>query len=327
MIVAEELRKTYRVHSRASGFWPTLRSVFRRRFDEVAAVAGLSFTIDTGERVGFLGPNGAGKTTTLKLLAGLLQPTAGRLSVDGFTPLERHREFLTRIMLVTGQKNQLLWDLPPVDTFALNRAIYDLDQRVFDRRLDELVTLLEIGEVMKKPTRQLSLGERMKCELCAALLHGPRLLFLDEPTIGLDINMQAVIRRFVRGYNQQHGATVLLTSHNMDDVAAICERVLIINHGRLCYDGPLDQLVQQTRPEKRVTLTLDRPVAPGALAALGALVEQDERRAVLQVSQPALRETVARALRELPVSDLTVEAAPLEEVLADVFARGAGAHA
>jgi ABC-2 type transport system ATP-binding protein len=324
MIRVEKLSKDFRVPTREGGLRAALKSVFRRRYRDVHALAGISFAIAEGKRVGFLGPNGAGKTTTLKLLAGLLTPTSGTVEVSGFVPNQRRREFLASIMLVTGQKNQLLWDLPPVDTFDLNRAIYDVPLPEYRRRLDELVTTLEIGEVMKRPTRQLSLGERMKCELCAALVHGPRLLFLDEPTIGLDVTMQATVRHFIETYSERHGATVLLTSHNMNDVAALCDRVLIINHGRLYWDGALPELVRRTRPEKWLTLVLAAPVAAATLAGLGRVVERDDRRAVLQVTQAELRSTVERALRDIPVADLTVSDAPLEEVLADVFASTAG---
>jgi ABC-2 type transport system ATP-binding protein len=224
-------------------------------------------------------------------------------------------------MLVTGQKNQLLWDLPPADTFELNRAIYDVPRAVFVPRMAELVELLQIGDVVKKPTRQLSLGERMKCELAAALVHQPMVLFLDEPTIGLDVTMQALVRRFIRTYSERHGATVLLTSHDMDDVAAICDRVVIINHGRLSYDGSIGELVKRTRPEKRVTFTLSESVSAEAVQKLGRVVGSSDRVVTLQVDQAQLKAVIENALQTLAVSDLTVENAPLEEVLADVFAQ------
>lgn len=321
MIIVDKLVKHYKVHSRDPGMGAALRSLFHRRYNTVRAVDEISFTIEPGERVGFLGPNGAGKTTTLKMLAGLLVPTAGEVRVLDCIPSQRQRAFLSSIMLVAGQKNQLFWDLPPVDTFELNRAIYGIEREAFRARLDELVTLLDIDEVVRKPTRQLSLGERMKCELCAALLHQPTLLFLDEPTIGLDVTMQAVVRRFIRSYIERHGATLLLTSHNMDDVGRLCERVIIIDHGRLLFDGSLAALVRQTRPEKRVTLQLSRPVDTADLNKLGKLVELNEGRAVLLVLQPDLQAVIQSALQHLPVADLTVEEPPLEEVLADLFAR------
>ncbi len=324
-IVVDHLAKHYRVHSRAAGAMAALRSLFVRKYDVVRAVDDISFTIGKGERVGFLGPNGAGKTTTLKTLAGLLKPTSGTVRVGDFTPNERRPEFLRAVMLVTGQKNQLLWDLPPADTFELNRAIYDVPRADFTPRMKELVELLEIGDIVKKPTRQLSLGERMKCELAAALVHQPMLLFLDEPTIGLDVTMQALVRRFIRTYSERHGATVLLTSHDMDDVSAICDRVVIINHGKLSYDGSIGELVVKTRPEKRVTFTLSESVSAEAVQRLGRVVKSSERVVTLQVEQSQLKTVIAGALQTLPVADLTVESAPLEEVLADVFARARGA--
>jgi ABC-2 type transport system ATP-binding protein len=321
VISVDKLTKVYRVHQRGAGLAASLKSIFRRRYDEVRAVSGLSLEIRRGERVGFLGPNGAGKTTTLKVLSGLLHPTSGSVRVAGFDPARRARDFLRRITLVMGQKQQLLWDLPPVETFALNRAIYDVPKKQFEETVAELVSLLEIDGVVRKPTRQLSLGERMKCELAAALLHRPEVLFLDEPTIGLDVSMQLTVREFVRGYNERFGATVLLTSHYMDDVAALCPRVVVIDQGSLRYDGALEQLVRTTRPEKRILLKLGSPVERAALERAGRVVEHEPARAVLQVEQSAVRGAVARALGELPVVDLTVEDPPLEEVMRELFAR------
>jgi len=285
----------------------------------VKAVDGISFEIGAGERVGFLGPNGAGKTTTLKVLSGLLYPSSGEVRVDGHVPQRREDAFLKKIMLVTGQKQQLLWDLPPSETFALNRAIYEVPPADFRRRMAELSELLELKDLVDKPTRSLSLGERMKCELAAALVHGPKVLFLDEPTIGLDVSMQATIRSFIRRYNEETGATLLLTSHYMDDVAALCPRVIVIDKGRLSYDGGLDALVRRMRPEKRVVLTLDHPAPPLALDGLGKVVSADAVQVVLQVRQDAVSATVARALATLSVRDLTVEDPPLEEVMSELF--------
>ncbi len=287
----------------------------------VKAVDGISFEIAAGERVGFLGPNGAGKTTTLKVLSGLLYPSSGEVRVDGHVPQHREDVFLKKIMLVTGQKQQLLWDLPPSETFALNRAIYEVPEPEFRRRMAELTELLELGDLVNKPTRSLSLGERMKCELAAALVHGPKVLFLDEPTIGLDVSMQATIRSFIRRYNEETGATLLLTSHYMDDVAALCPRVIVIDKGTLSYDGGLDALVRRMRPEKRVVLRLDRPAPALALEGLGKVVSADAAQVVLQVRQDAVSLTVARALATLSVRDLTVEDPPLEEVMSELFAQ------
>jgi ABC-2 type transport system ATP-binding protein len=291
----------------------------------VKAVDGISFDIKPGERVGFLGPNGAGKTTTLKVLAGLLHPSAGEVAVDGHVPKKREDAFLKKIMLVMGQKQQLLWDLPPAETFELNRAIYDVPRAQFDRTIAELTELLELGDLVGKPARQLSLGERMKCELAAALVHRPKVLFLDEPTIGLDISMQSVMRTFIKDYNERYGATILLTSHYMDDVAALCPRVIVIDKGQLSYDGGLEALVQRIRPEKRVVLRWTGEVERTALEALGKVVSSERGTAVLQVENARLSSVVSRALASLPIQDLTVENAPLEEVMGELFARSRAA--
>jgi ABC-2 type transport system ATP-binding protein len=326
MIAVHELHKHFRVHRRAPGLASALRSLVRRSRETVPAVDGVSFDIAAGERVGFLGPNGAGKTTTLKVLAGLLHPTSGTVRVAGWVPQRREADFLRRIMLVMGQKQQLLWDLPPAETFELNRAIYDVPHDAYRTTLDELTALLEIGDLVHKPTRQLSLGERMKCELAAALIHRPTVLFLDEPTIGLDVSMQATIRDFIKRYNERHEATILLTSHDMDDVAALCPRVIVIDRGRLSYDGALETLVRQVRPEKRVVLHLEREVARAVLEPLGDVVLHEPSHVVLQVPQDRLHAAVTRALECLPVRDLTVENAPLEEVMSELFARSRAAR-
>ncbi len=317
------LSKTYRVHERAPGLKAALRSVFRRTYKTVHAVSDLSFRVEPGERVGFLGPNGAGKTTTLKMLAGLLHPSAGEATVAGFVPQKRETEFLKRITLVMGQKQQLLWDLPPADTFLLNRAIYGIPDAQYEATLAELDALLDLGEITAKPTRQLSLGERMKCELAAALLHRPSVLFLDEPTIGLDVSMQLAVREFIRRYNEKHGATVLLTSHYMDDVASLCPRVVVIDEGKLRYDGDLPTLVRSIRPDKRLTLRLSRPLDRALLERAGQVVELDAGRAVLHVHKDDLRDAVSHLLGQPEVADLTIEDPPLEEVMRELFARPA----
>jgi ABC-2 type transport system ATP-binding protein len=258
------------------------------------------------------------------MLSGLLFPTSGRASVAGFVPFERKPAFLGSIMLVAGQKQQLLWDLPPSETFELNRAIYGLARSDFKRTLDELVEVLKLEPLLQKPVRQLSLGERMKCELAAALLHRPRVMFLDEPTIGLDVTMQAAVRDFIRRHNEQNGTTVLLTSHYMEDVAALCPRVIVIDQGALVWDGSLAELVRKTRPEKRITLKLSAAPSRADLELSGARVIGEPGREVsLQVSQDQLQPVISALLSRLTVVDLSVEDAPLEEVLADLFARSA----
>jgi ABC-2 type transport system ATP-binding protein len=321
MIRIRGLTKHYRVHKRPPGLKAALKSLFSRDYTWVKAVDGIDFDLAAGERVGFLGPNGAGKTTTLKMASGLLHPTKGEVTVDGHVPQKREADFLKKIMLVMGQKQQLMWDLPPTETFELNRAIYEVPRVDFNRRLKELSDLLELGDLVDKPTRQLSLGERMKCELAGALVHGPKVLFLDEPTIGLDVSMQVAMRDFIRRYNEQHGATLILTSHYMDDVAALCPRVVVIDKGVLSFDGKLEALVQRVRPDKRITLRFSSPVANEAVAQLGTVVRHEAAESVLQVNQSAVNAVVARALATLPVQDLNVESPPLEEVMSELFAR------
>ncbi len=327
LIDVRNLSKSYRVHKRAPGVGAALRSVLRRKYELVKAVEDLSFQIAEGERVGFLGPNGAGKTTTLKVLAGLLHPTSGAVRVGAFVPQQRDPRFLQLITLVMGQKQQLLWDLPPSETYAMNRAIYDIPRAQADETVRTLVELLEIGDLVNKPTRQLSLGERMKCELVAALLHRPRVLFLDEPTIGLDVSMQAKMRDFIRDYNERFGAAVLLTSHYMDDVVALCPRVVVIDHGRLIYDGDLQELARRVRPDKRLTVRLSRAVDRADLEKLGTVVSADAAQAVLSVPHARLQAVVRDALAALPIVDLTIEEAPLEEVMRELFGAQAKAKA
>jgi ABC-2 type transport system ATP-binding protein len=297
--------------------------VFRRHYDTVRAVDGIDFSVGEGERVGFLGPNGAGKTTTLKMLSGLLHPTAGEVRVAGHVPREREAAFLRKITLVMGQKQQLLWDLPPAETFAMNRAIYEIPRGEYEETLGELVKLLELGDLVGKPTRQLSLGERMKCELAAALLHRPRVLFLDEPTIGLDVSMQATVRGFVRSYNERFGATVVLTSHYMEDVVQLCPRVVVIDRGRLIYDGDLRALSHKIRPDKRIVVRFANgnggAPSPADLARFGQVIAVEPGQATLQVGAEDVSGAVARLLGALPVADLTVEDPPLEEVFSELF--------
>ena len=282
----------------------------------------MSFTIERGERVGFLGPNGAGKTTTLKVLAGLLHPTSGEAEVEGHVPFRREVAFLQKITLVMGQKSQLIWDLPPSETYAMNRAVFEVPTAEFEATLGELTELLELGPLLDKPTRQLSLGERMKCELAAALLHGPRTLFLDEPTIGLDVAMQLAIRDFVRRYNQRHEATVILTSHYMDDVVALCPRIIVIDRGTLIHDGDLRGLVKTMDPDKRVSFTLTGELlTPEELAKLGSVLVQDGQRITLKVGERDIPGVVGHLLGPLKAADLAIEDPPLEDILRVMFGR------
>ncbi len=316
-IQVRDLRKTYVVPVREGGAWAALRSLVRRRTTEVEAVNEISFRVEPGEVVGFLGPNGAGKTTTLKMLSGLLYPSSGEVRVAGHLPFERAKAFLRQITLVMGNRNQLVWDIPVMDSFERNRAIYRLASQEYRATLDELVELLDLAELLEKPVRNLSLGERMKCEVAAALLHRPRILFLDEPTIGLDVTMQRRIRSFIAEYNHRYGATVLLTSHYMADVEALCKRVVVIHHGQLLFDGDLESLVQRFSLHKTIVVEL----ANGQLdlGHYGQVVESVEGRVKLRVPKADTARVTGQLLTDLPVLDLTVEEPPIEEVIEHVF--------
>lgn len=331
-ITVQELRKVYRVPERDTGLRAAVTSLFHRRTRDVEAVKSIDFEIPSGEIVGFLGPNGAGKTTTLKMLAGLLHPTSGTAEVLGHTPWHRERAYLGQMALIMGQRNQLTWDIPVADSFELNRAIFRIPTHDYRRRVDELVELLDIGDLIRKPVRNLSLGERMKCEIAGSLLHQPKVLFLDEPTIGLDVAMQRRIRSFVAEYNRRTGATILLTSHYMADVEALCERVIVIHHGSLLYDGDLAGLVQRFSPHKTIVVELEEgaPAPDSRLDAIvdGAeIVEQSAAGLTLRVPKAATAAATSRLLAHLPVSDLTVEDPPIEQVIEDVFSAEAAIEA
>ena len=318
-IRVEDLSKTYRVPIREPGLAAAVKSLVRRRTRDVDAVKDVSFQIAPGEIVGFLGPNGAGKTTTLKMLSGLLNPSSGRARVLGSEPFRRDKAFLRQITLVMGNRNQLVWDIPVSDSFERNRAIYRLPRDEFRRTVDRLTELLDLGELLSKPVRNLSLGERMKCEIAAALLHRPRVLYLDEPTIGLDVTMQRRIREFISEYNREHGATVLLTSHYMADVEALCERVIVIHHGQLLFDGDLARLVERFSPTKTIAVELEREGLD--LGSYGDVVHEDGCRVSLLVPKADTARVTGRILSELPVVDLTVEDPEIEEVIEKVFAQ------
>jgi ABC-2 type transport system ATP-binding protein len=312
-----ELRKTFMVPVREAGLRAAARGLVRRRHRQVDAVAGASFLIAPGEVVGFLGPNGAGKTTTLKMLSGLLYPTAGRARVLGHVPWRREREFLRQMALVMGNRNQLQWDIPALDSYEMQRAIYRIPEATFRRTRDELVELLELGDLVRKPVRNLSLGERMKAELVGVLLHAPRVLFLDEPTIGLDVTSQKRVRGFVAEYNRRHGATVLLTSHYMADVLALCRRVIVIHQGRILFDGDLGALTARFSASKTISVTLAEPLEdPGRY---GELVAAEGPRVVLKVDRAAASAVAARLLADHQVTDLTIEDPPIDDVIDRVF--------
>jgi ABC-2 type transport system ATP-binding protein len=295
-----------------------VRALVRRKTREVKAVDGVSFDIAPGEVVGFLGPNGAGKTTTLKMLSGLLYPSGGEVRVLDFIPSKRQKDFLRQITLVMGNRNQLAWDIPALDSFDLNRAVYRIPTSEFRRTRDEFIELLELKDLVNKPVRNLSLGERMKMEIAGALLHRPRVLFLDEPTIGLDVTMQKRIRSFIAEYNQRYGATVLLTSHYMADVEALCRRVVVIHRGRILFDGGLASLVDRFSAFKTVGVTLADTSTD--LSAYGEVMSRVDGRIVLRVPKADTSQTTARLLAEVPVIDLTIEDPPIEDVIERVFA-------
>ncbi len=314
-----ELQKVFDVPEREAGLRAATKSLVRRKTREVRAVDGISFEIAPGEVVGFLGPNGAGKTTTLKMLSGLLYPTGGEARVLGHVPSKRERDFLRRITLVMGNRNQLQWDLPSLDSFELNRAVYRIPRDQFFATRDELIELLDVGDLVRKPVRQLSLGERMKVEIVGSLLHLPRVLFLDEPTIGLDVTMQKRIRSFVAEYNQRYGATVLLTSHYMADVEALCERVIVIHHGRILFDGSLAELARTFTAHKTIVVALEN--GAGDLSQYGEVAHRDGDVITLRVPKAETARVTARLLAEQEVLDLNVEDPPIEDVIELVFAQ------
>ena len=321
VVHVSELTKIFKVPEREAGLRAAAKALFRRQTRAVCAVDAISFEIGAGEVVGFLGPNGAGKTTTLKMLAGLLYPTGGEARVLGFVPSKREREYLRQMTMVMGNRNQLQWDIPALDSFELNRAIYRLRREDYLAMRDELVELLEVGDLVRKPVRNLSLGERMKVEIVGSLLHRPQVLFLAEPTIGLDVTMQKRIRMFVAEYNSRHGATVLLTSHYMADVQALCKRVIVIHHGRILFDGALATLADEFAAYKTIGVVLANGAAP--LDAYGEVVHHEGDRVSLRVPKLETSRVAARLLADHEVLDLTIEEPPIEDVIESVFAQPA----
>jgi ABC-2 type transport system ATP-binding protein len=321
VIEIEQLAKSYRVYQKKEGLAASLRGLFHREYREVKAVRGIDLTVDQGEFVAFLGPNGAGKTTTLKLLSGVINPTTGAARVMGHVPWKRENAYRRRFALVMGQKNQLWWDLPAQESFRLHQQIYRIDPEQFDRTRDELTELLEIGQLLKQPVRELSLGERMKMELTAALLHSPEVLFLDEPTIGLDVVAQHNIQQFLKHYQAERKVTILLTSHYMKDVAALCKRVVVIADGRIEYDGSLSGIVDNFSGHKIVTLQFAEDDAMKDLERFGRVLEIQPPRAKLRIDRVDVSKTLAAILSQHMIEDVVVEDPPLDEVIADVFSR------
>jgi ABC-2 type transport system ATP-binding protein len=320
VIEIRSLQKSYRVYQKKEGLAASLRSLFRREYRDVHAVKGIDLDVDKGEFVAFLGPNGAGKTTTLKLLSGVITPTAGRAEVLGFVPWERENEYRRRFALVMGQKNQLWWDLPAQESFQLHQKIYGIEPTAFHRTKEELVDLLGVGRLLGQPVRELSLGERMKMELIAALLHSPEVLFLDEPTIGLDVVAQHNIQKFLKHYQQVRGITILLTSHYMKDVAALCKRVVIIAGGEIVHDGSLAGVIDRFSDYKVLTLQFADDRMPGDLVRFGEVLELAAPRARLRIDRTEISKVLATVLANYAIQDVSVEDPPLEEVIASAFA-------
>lgn len=322
IIVAENLNKSYPVAIKNPGIRGTITHFFRRNYRLIKAVQDVSFTIEPGEIVGFLGSNGAGKTTTLKMLTGLIHPSSGVVKVGGFVPFRRQETFLQKITLVMGQKQQLIWDLPALDSLKINAAVYNISDKEFQRRVGELTEMLGLEGKLTQPVRKLSLGERMKAEILAALLHRPQILFLDEPTLGLDVNAQVGVRQFLKEYNQLYQATVLLTSHYMADITALCPRVLLIHEGKLMYDGSLEGLLESFAPYREIYVELAQALPLAQLMSYGDVQMVEEKAVRFIVQQEALTQTVSRILADLAVVDLTVTEPPVEEVIGRVFQKG-----
>ena len=318
-IIIDSLTKHYSVHQKSPGFSGSLKALFARKYETVKAVNKISFSIDEGEFVGFIGPNGAGKTTTLKCLSGLLYPTSGEVRVLGYTPFEREHAFLKDISLVMGQKNQLWWDLPAMDTFLLNKEIYDIPKDKFEKVIADLAERLDVKDILHTPVRKLSLGQRMKLELIAALIHSPKILFLDEPTIGLDVVMQKTIREFLREYNVRYNATIILTSHYMGDVEALCKRVIVINYGTILYDGLLSDLVRKHAPYKTIRIVFSEYVDPKKLDSFGETKYFSYPEWEVKVPQKRANVVAGDILKNFPVEDVTIEDPQIEDVIAGFF--------
>jgi ABC-2 type transport system ATP-binding protein len=321
-IIVDRLSKIYPVAVKQPGFKGTLDHFFKRTYREIQAVSDVSFSIEPGEIVGFLGGNGAGKTTTLKMLAGLIYPSTGLVKVAGHVPFSREAAFLRKITLVMGQKQQLIWDLPALDSLKINAAVYGLSDRTADLRIGELTEMLSLQGKLTQPMRKLSLGERMKAELLAALIHEPQVLFLDEPTLGLDVNAQVAVRQFLQEYNRKYNATILLTSHYMADITALCDRVLVIHQGRSIYDGSLDGLVSRFSPCREVRVEFAHVYPAEKLASYADVQEVEGASVRFLVPQESITKTVSQILAELEVVDLSITDPPIEDVIGQIFQAG-----
>lgn len=319
IISVKNLKKYYQVHQKEPGLSGSVKSLFSRKYYDVKAVDDVSFDIAEGELIGFIGPNGAGKTTTLKVLSGLLYPTSGKVDCLGFTPWERKSAYQKQFSLVMGQKNQLWWDLPAMESLNLNKAIYEVSNDQYKKTLDELVELLEVQDILKIQVRKLSLGQRMKMELIAALIHSPKILFLDEPTIGLDVVMQKKMRDFIKEYNMRYNATIILTSHYMDDVKELCKRVIVIDHGKVLFDGPLEKIIQKYADTKTLSVILEKPVDQQDFEKIGKVVSYEFPKVVISVKRNKISEAAALLLKDFPVDDLNIEEVEIEEIIRHLF--------
>jgi ABC-2 type transport system ATP-binding protein len=321
-ISVKNLSKAYPVAIKQPGLVGQIQHLWHRKYRTIEAVKNISMTIERGEVVGFLGANGAGKTTTLKMLTGLIHPSGGSIDIDGYNPFRRQPEFLHQITLVMGQKQQLIWDLPAMDSLRINAAVYDISDREFHLRVGELMEMLSLEGKLDPPVRKLSLGERMKAELMAALLHRPHILFLDEPTLGLDVNAQTSVRKFLKDYNDRYQATIMLTSHYMADITALCQRVILIHDGMGIYDGSLEGLMEKFAPDREVKLDLLSPVSDDRLTKYGTIASRTGQEVRLLVDRSTIAQTISQILAELPVSDLSVTEPPIEETIGKVFREG-----
>lgn len=319
VISVNNLSKHFKVYKKEPGLLGSVKSLFIREYETVKAVDDVTFEIKEGEIIGFIGQNGAGKTTTLKMLSGLLYPSSGDVTVLGFNPWDRKPEFQKQFALIMGQKNQLWWDLPAIESFQLNKAIYEIPDKQFTDTLERLSTLLDVKDILQIQVRKLSLGQRMKCELIAALLHNPKVLFLDEPTIGLDVVMQKTLRDFIKEYNKEFGATIILTSHYMDDVKELCERVIIIDHGKKMYDGSLQKIIEKYARNKILSVTFGETITITDLKDFGTLKTLDEQVATLVVERSKATKTAAKILEKFKVNDLNIEEVPIEAIIREIF--------
>ena len=322
MISVSHLTKIYKSSINNPGLSGMIENIFNRKYKHTKAVNAISCDVEQGELIGFLGPNGAGKTTTIKMLAGILYPTKGTINVLGFTPFDKKHEFLRQISFVMGQRNQLLWELPATDTFLLNKEIYQIEDKDYKKRLDELVKLLDVKDILTQPIKTLSLGQRMRMELIASLIHHPKVLFLDEPTIGLDVVAQKLIRDFIQEYQTRYKATILLTSHYMEDVRHLCKRVLIIDHGKIIFDGELDKLVKKYASDKIIQVTLDKKPTEDILTKVGSIYEYNYPLVTFKVKKKDIPEVVENITRKLTFNDLIIEEDSIEDVIRKMF----GAH-